>query len=236
MYGIALNAIGIIAGAILGLAKKHPFSTADEVTLRKLMGAFTVFVGLRLVWLNLSGSFGTIFKRLAIVLIAMMVGRILGKILHLQKLSNKLGRRASEKLTSSGTPRASDGFMIAASLFCVAPLSILASADEALNRFSFAFVIKALTDGLAVLAFIPRFGWNVMLSVIPVIAWQGTIYLAVKGLEPMLLQRDLIWAVNATNGFLLFCVALIILQLKKIEVTDYLPSLAIAPLIANYWH
>jgi uncharacterized membrane protein YqgA involved in biofilm formation len=234
MFGIALNAIGIIAGGIFGLAKKNPLSPTDEATLRKLMGALTVFIGLRLVWNNLNGTFGAIIRQLAIVLISMSLGKLIGKLLHLQKLSNSIGRRASEKL-SSGKVSPNDGFLIAASLFCVAPLSVLASADEALNRFSFAFVIKALTDGLAVLAFVPRFGGNVLLSVIPVVAWQGTLYLGVKALEPMLIERQIFWALNATNGFLIFCVALIILQLKKIEVTDYLPSLAIAPLLANYW-
>jgi uncharacterized protein len=96
-------------------------------------------------------------------------------------------------------------------------------------------VIKALTDGLAALAFVPRFGGNVLLSIIPVVAWQGTVYLGVKTLVPMLVEHDIVWAVNATNGFLIFSVALIILQLKKVEVTDYLPSLAIAPLLAYWW-
>ncbi len=233
MFGIALNAVGILVGGIFGLAKKNPLSPKDEATLRKLMGLLTVFIGLRLVWNNLNGSFGTIMKHLAIVLISMSLGKLLGKVLHLQKLSNAVGKWASEKL--SGNVSTNDGFLVAASLFCVAPLSILASADEALNRFSFAFVIKALTDGLATLAFVPRFGWNVLFSVIPVIAWQGTIYLLMKGMEPMLIERQIFWALNATNGFLIFCVALIILQLKKIEVTDYLPSLAIAPLLANFW-
>jgi uncharacterized membrane protein YqgA involved in biofilm formation len=234
MYGIALNAFGIIVGCVLALAKKNPLSPSDEVTLRKLMGAFTVFIGLRLVWQNLNGTFGMFAKRLAIVLIAMSLGKLVGKLLRLQKFSNRIGKRASEKLTTS-TVSPNDGFLVAASLFCVAPLSVLASADEAVSLFSFAFVIKALTDGLAALAFVPRFGWNVLLSIIPVVAWQGTVYLGIKALTPMLLSKDILWALNATNGFLIFCVALIILQLKKIEVTDYLPSLALAPLLAQFW-
>jgi uncharacterized membrane protein YqgA involved in biofilm formation len=146
MSGIALNAIGILIGGILGLAKKNPLSSAsDEATLRKLMGALTVFIGLRLVWLNLSGSFVVIMKHLGIVLLSMTLGKLVGKLLHLQKLSNRIGHRASEKL-STPAPSRNDGFLVAASLFCVAPLSILASVDEALSRFSFAFVIKALTD------------------------------------------------------------------------------------------
>ena len=42
-------------------------------------------------------------------------------------------------------------------------------------------------------------------------------------------------SVNATGGLLVFCIALIILDLKKIELADYLPSLVVAPLITWLW-
>jgi hypothetical protein len=53
--------------------------------------------------------------------------------------------------------------------------------------------------------------------------------------EPLLREQGLVDPVNAVGGLLVFCVALIILELKKIELTDYLPSLAFAPLITWLW-
>jgi uncharacterized membrane protein YqgA involved in biofilm formation len=41
--------------------------------------------------------------------------------------------------------------------------------------------------------------------------------------------------VNATAGLLIFCVALIIFEVRKIEVTAYLPSLVFAPLLTWWW-
>jgi uncharacterized membrane protein YqgA involved in biofilm formation len=43
--------------------------------------------------------------------------------------------------------------------------------------------------------------------------------------------HSLVDSVNAAGGLLVFSVALVILQLKKIELADYLPSLAFAPLL-----
>ena len=37
------------------------------------------------------------------------------------------------------------------------------------------------------------------------------------------------------DAMLLFCVALVIFEIRKIQVTDYLPSLAIAPLLTWWW-
>jgi uncharacterized membrane protein YqgA involved in biofilm formation len=50
-------------------------------------------------------------------------------------------------------------------------------------------------------------------------------------LEP----HRLVDPVNATAGLLIFCVALIIFEVRKIEVTDYLPSLVFAPLLTWWW-
>jgi uncharacterized membrane protein YqgA involved in biofilm formation len=49
------------------------------------------------------------------------------------------------------------------------------------------------------------------------------------------INAPLLNALNATGGLLVFCIALIILELKKIELADYLPSLAWAPFIAWLW-
>jgi uncharacterized membrane protein YqgA involved in biofilm formation len=42
-------------------------------------------------------------------------------------------------------------------------------------------------------------------------------------------------SINATGGLLVFCISLIIFELKKIELADYQPSLAWAPLLTWVW-
>ena len=55
-------------------------------------------------------------------------------------------------------------------------------------------------------------------------------YLAANTLSPAMLSST-----HATAGLLVFCVAMLILDLRKIEVADYLPALAFAPLITWVW-
>lgn len=75
-----------------------------------------------------------------------------------------------------------------------------------------------------------------MLSAIPVLALESALIKGAHLLEPVLRQRPwpLLDAINATDGLLIFCVAMIILGLKKIEVANYFPSLAFAPLL-TWW-
>ena len=90
-------------------------------------------------------------------------------------------------------------------------------------------------DGLATMAFVSAFGWGVTVAVIPVVAWQGTISLLAGLARPWLEKYSLSDPINATAGLLVFCVALIIFELKKIELADYLPSLVYAPLLTWMW-
>lgn len=237
MIGVGINALGIIVGGIVGLTRKKPLTAANESFFKVAMGAATVILGLHLAWQNLNGTFGQFFKQLFIVLISMSLGKLLGKLLHLQKLSNSIGKYATAKMSGANPAQKSfsEGFVVCALLSCANPLSFFASIQEGLNGFAPAFVIKAVMDGLAAMAFVSVFGWGVIFSAIPVVAFQGTIFLLARNLEPTLESYGLVNSILATNGLLIFCVSLIILNLKKIELTDYLPSLAIAPLITWLW-
>jgi uncharacterized membrane protein YqgA involved in biofilm formation len=50
-----------------------------------------------------------------------------------------------------------------------------------------------------------------------------------------MLNAGSINSINATGGLLVFCVGLVILKIKKIQLTDYLPSLIVAPALARIW-
>jgi uncharacterized membrane protein YqgA involved in biofilm formation len=178
-----------------------------------------------------------VLGQLGIVLLAMTLGKLTGQLLRLQNLSNSIGRRAAQTLAAPASQRRfDDGFLMATGLFCAGPLALLASLQEGFNGLSPVFVVKAGIDGLATYAFCQTFGWSVMLSAVPVLALESALIQGVQLLEPVLRQRPgpLMDAVNATDGLLIFCVAMIVLGLKKIAVADYFPSLAIAPLLA-WW-
>ena len=101
------------------------------------LGVFTVFYGLRLTWLSLNGSLGQIRKQLLIAVLALMLGKMTGRLLRLQKMSNHIGREARDRIAAlkPGDPgRLSDGFKTCAALYCAAPLAILGSVQDGLVR------------------------------------------------------------------------------------------------------
>jgi len=233
MVGAIINSAGIVLGGGLGLVLKKPVPARPQARVQFFLGVFTVWFGLKLTVTNLNGTIFQRLKLLGIVMLALVLGKLAGRILHLQKLSNAAGQFATRKMAAAGSGRLNDGFQVTTALFCVAPLAMLGSVAEGLNGFSSVFIIKAIMDGLATLGFLATFGWGVTLSAIPVLAWQGAMIAGVEWLEPVWKAhtQPLRESVNATDGLLIFCVALIIFQLKKVAVAEYLPSLALTPLL-----
>jgi uncharacterized protein len=234
--GTILNAVGIILGGLLALTIGRQPAATTQLALKAFLGMITVFVGLRLTWISLDGGLGNVAKQLVILVVALTLGRLTGQLLRIQKGANRLGQYAKEKVTAAAVGRSwSEGFSTGAILYCATPLAVVGSILDGLGDHWQPLAVKAVVDGLATMAFVSIFGWSIVLAVVPVIAWQGTISLLARLASPQLVNPALLDAINATGGMLVFCVALVILELKKIELANYLPSLAFAPLLAWLW-
>ncbi|MDB6017295.1 MAG: hypothetical protein JWR19_1784 [Pedosphaera sp.] len=238
LTGTILNALGIVIGGIMGMTLSRQFAPNTQLALRGLMGVFTVFIGLRMTWLSLEGSFLQVLQQVVVLILALTLGRICGRLLRIQKTLNRLGQYAGQRFAQARPDdpnRTSEGFTICALLFCAGPLGPLGAVQAGLMGYWQPLFIKMVMDGLAAMGFVTIFGWGVLLAAIPVFVYQGTITLAVSYLEPFLRAHNLLGSVNAVGGMLVFCVALVVLELKKVELADYLPSLATAPLVLWVW-
>lgn len=210
----------------------------NQLFFKVVLGAATVIVGLRLTWVSFTGTFKQNLWQFGIVLVAMMLGKFTGRLLRLQKQSNRLGHYARDRMVAvqkSGKSDVSDGVNVCAALFCAAPLGILGAVSEALEGGPAPLIVKAAMEALAAMGFVAMFGWGVGLSALPVLAFQGTIALLVgQFILPVLSNYALVGSVNATAGLLIFSVSLLIFEVRRVEVADYLPSLVWAPLL-TYW-
>ncbi|MCL4785795.1 MAG: DUF554 family protein [Verrucomicrobia bacterium] len=240
-----MNAAGIVVGGVVGLMRTTPLSAQSQAFFKTALGVFTIFYGLRLTWLSINGPFATVVKQITIALIAVVVGRLLGRLLRFQRASNHLGqyaRRLIESTKPNDPHRFSNGMNACAILFCASPLGILGAVHDGLPvepggmGYFYLLAVKAVMDGLAMLGFVALFGAGGMLAALPVFVFQGTITLACNFYaEPVLRAHGLLDSVNAVGGLVICTVGLIIFEIKKVELADYLPSLAVAPLITWLW-
>jgi len=238
VIGAFLNALGILAGALYGLTARQPLSARAQNFFKAALGCFTVFYGLRLIYENSHGTFSAGLKQLFLAGLALVLGNWLGKLLRLQKISNQLGRHASTLLTAAqkNPPgRPGDGFIAATLLFCAAPLGVLGAVADATSGFFYLLLLKGIMDGLAMMAFVKLFRWPAALAAIPVLLFLNGISVAVHyGVQPWLDAQGLTGSINLAAGLTACVVSVVIFEVRRVELANYLPALFVAPLL-KFW-
>lgn len=238
VIGPFLNAFAILFGALFGLIRRKPLSLRTQQAFKSALAAVTLVCGLQLLWTHLTGGATHGLEQLFVALLAIILGNLLGKLLALQKMSNRIGRFAAGLLDTTATGRkgsSSDGFLATSLLFCAAPLGLIGAVTDGLDGYFFPLLIKGVMDGLAMTSFVKMFRWPVALSAIPVFFFlQGLATATHAFLLPMLNVPGMIQALNIAAGLIVCSMTLVILEVRRVELANYLPALALAPLLAHW--
>ena len=238
--GTFINGVCILVGGMLGLWLRRQLSVAVQLKFRYFLALLTVAAASGMIYKGLKGGdagFGHFFVRFAIVFVALIVGALVGRLLGVQKQLNRLGAFARERLTESDESGkgVSEGFVTCTILFCVGPMSLVGPIEDGLGKgIPYALLAKSAMDGIATLAMVPRFGWGVMLAVVPVVSLQGTVTLLARSFEPLKNNPELIASISLTGGMMVMTIVLVILEIRNVPLADYLPALIVAPLMASW--
>jgi uncharacterized protein len=236
MTGTLINVAAILIGSALGILFGSRLSANLKSTVIAGMGLFTSAVGIQM-FLKTENPL--------IVLGALIFGAILGEWWRIEDGLRRLGvwleqhfskEKESENLAAPGAPAGSSsrfvrGFMTAALLYCVGPMAVLGSISDGLSGDYVTLSIKSVLDGFASIAFASTLGVGVAFSALPVLVYQGGISLLAGQLDTIV-TTSMMNEMTATGGVLLMGIGVSsLLEIKKIRVGNFLPALAIAPLI-----
>lgn len=238
MTGTLINTAAILLGGFLGLKASRQISVATQTRIKLVLAAFTIYAGASMMWKGTGGSFGAVLKQLSIAMLALVLGNALGLALRLQDGLNRLGQYAKDRLADGGAAgghRFSEGFITCTLLFCVGPMAILGALEDGLRGDFKILAIKSAMDGLAAMGFAAMFGPGVLLAAVPVLAYQGTITLLAGALAQHVGDPALLDSMRVTGGLIVLCITVIILDVRKVPLANYLPSLVVAPLLTHWW-
>ena len=177
-------------------------------------------------------------KQLFFTALAVVLGNWLGKMLRLQKMSNRIGHYAGTLLANAqknppGKP--ADGWVSATILFCAAPLGIVGAVADALSGFFYLLLLKAVMDGLAMMTFVKLFRWPAALAALPVFLFLNGLTVAVHfGLQPWLAANGLTGSICLAAGLIACIVSVVIFEVRRVELANYLPALLVAPVL-KFW-
>jgi uncharacterized protein len=230
MTGTLINIVAVLVGGTLGtlLGARLPEKMRD-----------TVMSGLGLVTLALGLSMALQSKNLLIVMGSVLVGGLLGEWWRIEDGLEALGRwlearfgRPDDAAAGRSVTRA---FVTTSLLFCVGPMTIMGSLLDGLTGDYQLLAIKSLLDGFAALAFGASLGPGVLFSAVTILIYQGGLSAAALAFGANLagIQADhpAVIEMTATGGVLIMGISLILLNLKRIRLSNFLPAIAIAPLV-----
>jgi uncharacterized membrane protein YqgA involved in biofilm formation len=244
MIGTLLNIATVLVGGTLGLLFGSRLPDRLRKTVIAGLGLFTLAYGLY----NFLKT-----QNPLIVLGSLLIGALLGEWWKIEEglqnfgkwLESHFGGKQADGLESdpSGptTPSRGSrftssrdfvrGFLTASIVFCVGPMTILGSIQDGLKGDYSLLAIKSVLDGFAALAFASTLGVGVLFSVIVILFFQGGITLLAAQLSAVVTPA-MMSEMTATGGVLLLGIAISsLLEIKPIRVGNFLPSLAIAPLV-----
>jgi uncharacterized membrane protein YqgA involved in biofilm formation len=226
--GTLLNIATVLIGGTLGLLFGARVPERLKATVVAGMGLFTMAIGIQM-FLKTENSL--------IVLGSLLIGVLLGEWWCIEDGLQALGQILEKRFSKNGessegaSSKFVRGFLTSSLLFCVGPLAILGSIQDGLTGNYNLLAVKSVLDGFASLAFASSLGPGVLFSALVVLVYQGGISLLAAQLNAIV-TPSMMNEMTAAGGVILMGLAISsLLEIKKIRTGNFLPALAIAPLI-----
>jgi hypothetical protein len=236
LTGTVINVVAILVGGALGLIFVARLPERTRATVVAGLGLFTMVIGV---------TMAIKMEQPLVVLGSLLVGGILGEWWRLEDRLRGLGgwlekkfvsntasdERIGKEIHSDQSNRFIHGFLTASLVFGIGPMAILGSIQDGLTGDYNLLAIKSVLDGFASLAFASSLGVGVLFSSLVILVYQGGISLLAAQAQNII-SAGMMNEMTAVGGILLLGIGISsLLELKPIRVGNFLPALAIAPLL-----
>ncbi len=237
MGGTLLNALTVLVGSTIGLLIGNRLPARIQESVITGLGLVTLFIGFS----NASET-----GNIIIPLLSLVIGAIVGELLRLDVQMERLAGGLEARFSARRTPSANadsagaddrrarfiQGFVTASLVFCVGPLTFLGSMQDGmgLDAGFQQLAIKSVLDGFSSMAFAASLGIGVLFSVLAVLGIQGGLAL-IGSLAGVFMTTPMLDEMTATGGLILIGLGLVLLDIKKPRIANFLPALILAPII-----
>jgi len=156
----------------------------------------------------------------------LLLGALTGEFLRIESGIANIGEWLKNR-AGSGSATFVKGFVTASILYLTGAMVIVGSIQEGTVGDASTLYIKSLLDGVASIALSSTLGIGVAFSALSVLIVQGGITLLASHLF-FLKEPDVLNAVTATGGLMILGIGINLLELTRIPIGNYLPSLLYA--------
>lgn len=213
--GAVVNFFTVLIGTLIGLLFKKGIPEKVKTTLVSGMALCVLYIGITGLFENNTN--------ILIIIGSFAIGSILGELLDLDRIVNKLGENLEKKL-SKGDAKIADGFVTATLLFCVGAMTVVGSIDSGISGDNSTLYSKAIIDGVSAIALTSSLGIGVILSALSVLFIEGAITISAVFLSPILTDTA-VSNMSLIGSLLIIALATNMLKITNIKVMNYLPCI-----------
>ncbi len=220
MLGVIANVITVLIGSTLGLLFRKGIP-------QKISDSAMVAIGLCNLCIGVSGMMQG--KDPTVLIIAMVLGTMIGTAIDIDGKLNRISDKASAKFKKEQQNPA-EGFITASLVFCVGSMTILGGLNAGLKGDNTIYYTKALLDLISSAMLAASLGYGVYFATGTVLVYQGALVLLAKFLAPYL-TANMIAELNCAGSLMIFALGLNLMGISKLKVANFLPAIVLVPIV-----
>lgn len=258
--GTLINMTTVAAGTLVGIAVGDHLPDRVRETIMSGLGLVTLAIGI-IGLAPLTDPGASLVRSvilIAAVILGGVVGELADLEARLERVGERIRRRVgarpagleqnehlsprrtagegrdadpAEPAEGASRSRFVEGFVIASTVFCVGPLTILGATQDGLGLSIRLLTIKSALDGVASVGFASVYGWGVLGSLATLLVYQGGLTVAASLLGP-LLDHEVLAELGVVGSVLILGIGLRLLDVARIRIVNLMPALVAGPLIA----
>lgn len=224
MKGTVANVVSILAGSVVGLLIKSGIPEKSQNTIMQGLGMATFIIGVQMAIKS---------QNILIVILSIVSGALVGEALKIDERLQCLGDWMTKKV-GSRYGNVGEGFITASLIYCVGAMAIVGSIQDGLTGDASTLYAKSILDGVLSIVLTSSMGIGVALSSFSILVYQGGITL-LAGQISSVFSEAVVREMTAVGGVLILGIAMIIMDVKKINVANLLPAIPLAAVITILW-
>jgi uncharacterized membrane protein YqgA involved in biofilm formation len=180
-------------------------------------------------------------KFLAPVMLALVIGTLLGELIHLETIIQRIAGSARKWIAQISTPPDDlsideylDKFVALLVLFSVSGTGIYGSMSEGMTGDPTLLLVKSILDLFTAPIFASTMGLSVALLVIPQLTIQALLFFEATLILP-LTTPDMLADFSACGGLIAFATGFRICGIKQFPVASMIPALIIVMPLSWLW-
>lgn len=224
--GTIANAAAIICGALAGIVLRRGLPEKWQQTIMQGVALCIVVIGLQM-------AFKT--ANIVIVVVSLVIGSIIGEYFdiedNLQKFGSWIAFKVYHGKDGSFAAQLARGFISSTLIFCIGAMAVVGALQDGLKQDPTILYAKATLDGIISVILTANLGIGVAFSAFSVFIYQGCLTLLAAFLQTVMTEAVLN-EITACGGVLITAIGINMLKILEIRISNQLPAIFIAWLLA----